>query len=672
VTGFTKAYRRERAEVLAKAVDFAVTRKTAALADALIEETLRDPGAIEIGRADGRRWAVGLREIPFGDGTGGLTMDSQTVFVVTGAAGSIVSAITADLAAASGGIFHLLDLTPEPDPSDADLVAFTTDRDGLRATISGRLKAAGQRPTPVLIERQVAHYERLQSALTAIQAVRQSGGEVYYHEVDLTDADAVARVVADIGSRHGRIDVLLHAAGIEISHAIADKDGREFDRVFDVKADGWFNLLHAAADLEIGATVAFSSVAGRFGNTGQTDYSAANDLLCKVTSSFRRTRPGMRGIALDWTAWGGLGMATRGSVPKVMALAGIEMLPPEAGIAWIRQELTAGPFRGEVVVAGELGMLTAELEVAGGLDLAAVSTVASGPMAGSVTGMGVYGGLTVETALDPAAQPFLHDHQIEAMTVLPGVMAAEALAEVARLAAPDLHVAGVERIDFLAPLKFYRDEPRTVTLRAVIRPDGADLLADCTMVCSRKLRGDEVPRWTTHVTGSVRLTSQPLRPEADDSPTRQAAEQVGRADIYRMLPHGPAYQVLQSAWRCDGSAVGQLAAELPPDYLPAAVPTALEPRLIELCFQTVGLWEIGQAGLLALPGHAELIRIVHKPDGDRALFALVHPRDDGSFDCRVVDAAGDVLVRVDGYRSTPLPGAVADDLRRPIRAAMRG
>ena len=30
------------------------------------------------------------------------------------------------------------------------------------------------------------------------------------------------------------------------------------------------------------------------GNAGQTDYAAANDLLCKVSSSFRRTRPGTR------------------------------------------------------------------------------------------------------------------------------------------------------------------------------------------------------------------------------------------------------------------------------------------------------------------------------------------------------------------------------------------
>jgi acyl transferase domain-containing protein/acyl carrier protein len=672
VTGFVKAYRRERADVLAKAVDFPVSRKTAAIADALIEETRRDPGAIEIGRADGRRWAVGLREVPFGDGADGLTLDTQTVFVVTGAAGSIVSAIVADLATASGGTFHLLDMTPEPDPADADLAQFATNRDGLKAAISDRLRDSGQRPTPVLVERELSRYERLHSALTAIQAVRAAGGEAHYHAVDLIDADAVGRVVADIRDRHGRIDVLLHAAGLDISHGIADKDRREYDLVFDVKSDGWFNLLHAAADLPIGATVAFSSVAGRFGNAGQTDYSAANDLLCKITSSFRRTRPGTRGIALDWTAWGGLGMATRGSVPKVMAMAGIEMLPAEAGIAWIRRELTAGPFRGEVVVGGKLGLMVGELDSAGGLDVAAVGTGGAGPMAGSVTGMGVYSGLTVETTLDPAVQPFLHDHRIDSIPVLPGVMGAEAFAATALLAAGDLHVCAIERMEFLAPVKFYRDEPRTLTVRAVIRRDGDDLVADCVLVGSRLLKGDEAPQWTTHFTGSVRLTAHAPEPETDETPRKEAAVRAGHADIYRVYFHGPAYQVLEAAWRYDGGAIGRLAAHLPPGHKPETDPTATEPRLVELCFQTAGLWEIGQTGRLALPARADLIRILRRPAGDEPLFAVVHPASDGSFDCRVVDCAGDVLVRVDGYRTVPLPGTISGDLQGPVRAAMRG
>ena len=82
-----------------------------------------------------------------------------------------------------------------------------------------------------------------------------------------------AKVIDQVRRQSGRIDVLLHAAGIERSHFLPDKDPREFDLVFDVKADGLFNLLHAIGDMPLGATVAFSSIAGRFGNAGQTDYS---------------------------------------------------------------------------------------------------------------------------------------------------------------------------------------------------------------------------------------------------------------------------------------------------------------------------------------------------------------------------------------------------------------
>lgn len=673
VTGFVKAYWRERPDALAKAVDFPDTRRPAAIADALIEETLRDPGAVEIGRAGGRRWTVGLREVPFGDGGDGITLGAQTVFAVTGAAGAIVSAIVADLATVSGGIFHLIDLAPEPDPADPDLIRLAADRDGFRKAVAERLAAGGTRPTPAAIEREVARCERLHSALIAIQAVRAAGGQAYYHEADLTDPDAVASVMAGIRDRHGRVDVLVHAAGLDISHAIADKEPREYDLVFDVKSDGLFNLLHAAGDLPVGAVVAFSSVSGRFGNAGQTDYSAANDLLCKVMSNFRAARPGTRGIAIDWTAWGGLGMATRGSVPKVMAMAGIEMLAPGAGIGWIRRELAAGPLRGEVVVGGQLGMLTTEHAVAGGLDPGAVDVSAAGPMIGAVTGMGVYSGLSAETTLDPVTQPFLRDHRIDGTAVLPGVMGIEAFAALASLAVPGMRVADVEQVDFIAPLKFYRDEPRTITVTAVIRPEGDDLVADCALRASRTLAGEQAPHVTSHFTGQVRLTAaagQPRQQRAE-KPGARVAPAVSHDDIYHAFFHGPAYQVIDEAWHRGPDAVARLARHIPAGHAPESAPTATEPRLAEGCFQAAGLAEIGRAGRLALPAHADLVSMPRRPVPEEAeLFAVAHPAGDGRFDCQVLDRDGEVVLRVSGYRTTALDSPLPADLQRPIRAAM--
>jgi Polyketide synthase dehydratase/KR domain len=417
--------------------------------------------------------------------------------------------------------------------------------------------------------------------------------------------------------------------------------------------------------------VAFSSVAGRFGNGGQTDYSAANDLLCKLASAMRTTRPDTRAVVIDWTAWAGIGMASRGSIPKMMELAGIEMLPPEVGVPTIRRELTAGATRGEVVVAGRLGVMADERAERGGIDPARFDTAATGPMVGRVTAMGVHGGLVVETTLDPAEQPFLGDHQIEGTPVLPGVMGIEAFAEVAGLPLPGWRAVEIEDVAFLAPCKFYRGEPRTLAITATFRPDGHQLVADCELVGSRRLANQPEPQVTTHFTGRVRLARAPLE-HALTVPAPPSPDGMGAtADaIYGVYFHGPAYQVLERAWRGETGPVGLLATGLPADHVPAERPEVASPRLIELFFQTAGIWEIGRLGRFGLPQHVDRIVFHEKLETPQGrVEALVEPGDAG-FDGRVVDEAGSVLVEVRGYRTVELPGGVDPERQAPLAAAM--
>ncbi len=673
VVGFSKAYKRERPNVLVKAVDFGAGRGGLEVAECLIGETLRDPGAVEIGYKDTLRWTIGLQEQPAIDGQPGLTLDQNSVFVITGAAGSIVSAITADLAAASGGTFYLLDLVPEPDPENPDLRRFVSDKEGLKRELFARIQARGERATPALVEKELAALERAQAARTAIDAVRAAGGTPHYFSVNLTDAEGVAKVIQQVRERSGHIDVLLHAAGIERSHALPDKDPREFDLVFDVKSNGFFNLLHAIGDMPLKATVAFSSIAGRFGNAGQTDYSSANDLLCKITSSFRTTRPGTRGIAIDWTAWGGIGMATRGSIPKVMELAGIDMLPPEAGIPLIRRELTAGGTRGEIVIGQRLGVLLSEFDPTGGLKVNASEGAMQGPMTGKIASAGLYSPLVIETTLDPNIQPFLHDHQIDGTPVLPGVMGVEAFAEGSLSLLPGWHVESVEDVNFLAPFKFYRNESRTVTVEATIHPRGEALIADCRLLGRRTLPNQAEPQVTTHFTARVRLTKQ--APALVTVPPLRTPEGhvIEAADIYRLYFHGPAYQVVERAWWDGKRIIGLMAKALPNNHLPSDLPTRMSPRLIELCFQTAGVWEMGLQGRMGLPQHIDRISAVAS-DPERAegqLYAVVTPNPrNGSFDAEVVDAKGNRYLQLGGYRTVEIPNAVNVERLKMLQAAM--
>ncbi len=659
VTGFTKAYKRERPEVLVKAVDFEVSRKTAVFADQLLAETTSDPGCLEVGYWRDGRYTITLLEQPAADGQPGLTLTSDSVFLVTGAAGGITSAIVADLAAASGGTFYLLDLTPTPDPTDPHIHRFREDREGLKQQFIADMRAAGERPLPPMIEKKLMDVERLDAALQAIEAVERVGGTAVYRSLNLLDHETLFNVVAEIRDKFGRIDVLLHAGGVEISKGLANKDAAQFALVYDIKANGFYSLLHAAQDLPIGATVAFSSVAGRFGNAGQTDYSAANDLLCKISSSLRRTRPETKAITIDWTAWGGIGMATRGSVPKIMEMAGIEMLPPETGIPTTRRELVVGGFAGEVLVGGALGILVDEWDESGGLDLGQrFKGVEDSLLLGEVVATNVYQGWQVVTMLDPQVQPFLYDHAMEGTPLLPGVMGTEAFAELAQMIVPEMTVMSVFDEEFHAPFKFYHLEPQTLYLRGTAVPVGDEVLVYTQLYSRRELRTGVQEKLHFSATVCLSQNKPTVEPVAFQPPSQLS---IGPEAIYSVYFHGPAYKVLAGVHVSGNQAIGLWADELLPNMDPPGMTELLAPRLVELCLQTAGVWQIDKQHRLALPlavGSVTAYRQEKEVNG--RLYALVEAVDDGAeFKAQVVNEVGQVYVRLDGYRTVTLPGEVS-------------
>jgi hypothetical protein len=252
-------------------------------------------------------------------------------------------------------------------------------------------------------------------------------------------------------------------------------------------------------------------------------------------------------------------------------------------------------------------------------------------------------------------------------------MGIEGMVETARLLAPDWALAAVQDVDFHAPLKFYRDEPRMLEVTALVRPDGDDLLAECRIEAERQLPGQDAPTRTTHFTGRVRLTRSAPGEQHVDPPVREGAE-ASAEDVYRMYFHGPAYQVVSAAWRAGEGSAAQLAQPLPPNHQPADEPLQAAPRLIELCFQAAGLWEAGREGRLALPTHVDRV-VVLDPAGEAVaapagpVVATARPVGSG-FDCVVTDATGKVAVRLEGYRTIAPPQDLPEDQQAPLRAVM--
>src|SRR5262249_46636205 len=88
-------------------------------------------------------------------------------------------------------------------------------------------------------------------------------------------------LIAAIYERHGRIDAVIHGAGILEDKLIRHKTPESFERVFSTKLTGARTLVERLHD-DVKLVVLFSSVSGAFGNRGQGDYAAAGDAFDKL------------------------------------------------------------------------------------------------------------------------------------------------------------------------------------------------------------------------------------------------------------------------------------------------------------------------------------------------------------------------------------------------------
>ncbi|MEJ2621307.1 MAG: SDR family NAD(P)-dependent oxidoreductase, partial [Candidatus Thiodiazotropha sp.] len=128
-----------------------------------------------------------------------------------------------------------------------------------------------------------------------------------YLLMDVTDADAVNAVVEDVRHRYGRLDGIIHSAGVNCDNFILKKRAQELRDVLAPKVTGLVNLDIATRTMALDFFVCFAAGAGTMGNAGQADYAAANAFMDHYAAYRNRLvetgeRQG-RTLALDWPLW---------------------------------------------------------------------------------------------------------------------------------------------------------------------------------------------------------------------------------------------------------------------------------------------------------------------------------------------------------------------------------
>jgi NAD(P)-dependent dehydrogenase (short-subunit alcohol dehydrogenase family)/acyl carrier protein len=356
----------------------------AAVADDLRRELDSEAADDVVAYRGGRRWVLDYSARPVAAGRGRARLRDGGVYVVTGGLGGIGIEIGAHLVRTLNAHVVLTGRSALPDR--ATWAAWRAEH--------GDGDDTGRR-------------------IARLQALEDGAGRVEYVAADVADPDAMRALLARVRERRGRLDGVVHAAGLAGGRLIDLKTPVDTD-VLRPKVAGTLALADALADTRPDFVVLCSSLLAIASGPGQVDYVAANAFL-DAFARYRRARGDTAVLSVNWDRWDDVGMAA----------------PRRVGT-------------GRAVVAAE--------------------GTASHPLLGARLGeppSRVDDECRYRTDLRVAALWLLDEHRVSGRAVLPGA----AYLELARAAYADVGGAGtleVRDVVLRAPLVVADDETRAV------------------------------------------------------------------------------------------------------------------------------------------------------------------------------------------------------------------
>ena len=208
-----------------------------------------------------------------------------------------------------------------------------------REEIKQYLIGKGEIQKPAEIEKKTQEIYKYNQILQSIRAMEASGSRVSYRSLDLRDEAQLGAFLDEVYATYGRIDGVIHGAGILEDKLFQHKTADSFERVFSTKVTP-LRVLAEKLKNDTQFVVLFSSVASVYGNRGQTDYAAANSVMDRYAWELREKLKA-KVVAINWGPWKGTGMVSP-SLEKEYERRGIALIPLQAGMETFVNELKYG------------------------------------------------------------------------------------------------------------------------------------------------------------------------------------------------------------------------------------------------------------------------------------------------------------------------------------------
>ncbi|MGD0827670.1 MAG: SDR family oxidoreductase [Desulfobaccales bacterium] len=347
-----------------------------------------------------------------------------------------------------------------------------------------------------------------------------AGVEATYHTCDVTDPEAVRAIMGEVARRYGKIDGIIHGAGVLRDGPLSQMTLDALSMVTDVKFLGAWNLFSAAQGAGLRFFVGLSSGAAILGNPGQSNYAAANRMMSALFRYLGRKNGAIRFKALMLPPVEGAGMAEDPAVRELMR---------RNGVAYIQVNELAGLFCRELSVAPADDDCVMFMRTLPAVKTARLNKIIPPALRGELIGGAVafspedfplidrISSLDLRLERLEAFRSFsrekdlwIEDHRPLKFVEHPLVSAAmvlETFMEAARILYPHLQVRGVRRVRFLDMIQCPPGAPQTAKIFCR-RADTSLREVRCEVSLSTPAispTGRLTDRFTSHCQGQVIL-----------------------------------------------------------------------------------------------------------------------------------------------------------------------
>ncbi|MCU8037502.1 type I polyketide synthase [Shewanella oncorhynchi] len=425
LAGLTKTLSHEWPSVHCRALDIAPALDAKQLANAVIAELFATDNVLEVGVNQGAAQALERVTLVAGKADtrhSAANLTSADKILVTGGAKGVTFECALSLAKRSKAHFILAGRS-----SQQAIPAWAQGKNNseLKAAAIAHIQSLGEKPTPKQVDALVWPVQSSLEIAAALQAFTAVGASAEYLSLDVNNPDAIASTIVPI-TELSPITGIIHGAGVLADKHIQDKTLDELARVYGTKVTGISNLL-AALDLDKLKLIAlFSSAAGFYGNTGQSDYAMSNDILNKAALQLAQQLPNAKVMSFDWGPWDG-GMVNP-ALKKMFMDRGVYVIPLKAGAELFASQLLSNTGVQLLVGTDMQGTVPNDEQATQGSNLkkpeADLTTDSSGPHA-------LPNAVKLKRTLDTKAMIFIEDHCINGNPVLPTVCAIQWMREAA-------------------------------------------------------------------------------------------------------------------------------------------------------------------------------------------------------------------------------------------------